>query len=64
MRRRRDRYRRQLRRELVHAAGCVVRGCASVDAADELLAEAAELGVRVPRSLRGRFVAVVRAGQD
>jgi hypothetical protein len=49
---------KKLRRELVHASGCVFRGhevCASIQALPETLHEARVLGVSIPRSLR-RFV--------
>lgn len=50
--------RHRLRRELVHAAGCVYRGdahcypCATIGVIPELIIEALELGVSIPRSLR------------
>lgn len=48
---------KKLRRELVHAAGCVFRGrecCASIQVLDETLGDALALGVAIPRSLRAR----------
>ncbi len=60
---RRNRYTRikarvkyRLRRDLVHAAGCVYEQCSHRDpeVVDEFLCEAILLGVRIPRSLRAR----------
>lgn len=51
------RRRRELRRELIHIAGCTYRGvhkCASIDCLDETLGDALALGVSIPRSLRAR----------
>lgn len=54
IRRQLARHNRELRAELVHAAGCTHSNCATIMALDENLSEAATLGVRVPRSLRAR----------
>lgn len=63
----RKRMRRQLRRELVHAAGCTFNGrelCASRDVIDETIREALALGgVSIPRSLRQR-ARQIRYAQD
>lgn len=51
-------YKRTLRRDLVHAAGCTEPYCASVQSAkslydgESIVQEAVQLGVRIPRSLR------------
>ena len=51
------RYRRHVRRGLVHAAGCVLPDCASHECAIEEALEYVARGysVRVPRTLRARF---------
>ena len=49
------RRRRAVRRELLHAAGCVLVDCCVRQYAREsplMVAEAIERGIRVPRSLR------------
>lgn len=43
---------RQIRRELIHAAGCTEPRCMSKEVVAETLAEARMFGVRIPRSLR------------
>ncbi len=51
------RVKQRLRRDLVHAAGCAVKGCIfreDREVVDEFLCEAILLGVRIPRSLRAR----------
>lgn len=53
--RRLARRRRHLRWMMVHAAGCVLRDCACVQLCFDIydvVPDAIELGVRIPRSLR------------
>lgn len=49
------RHRRHLRAMMVHACGCTLRDCASVLLCfdtNNVVPEAVELGIRIPRSLR------------